>query len=88
MKDAGKVQSASLESLMHLSRVSEFGSIETFIKIFRIVYTSTQGIASAQTHTALILGVGEHKVNVRVKRVGGAFGGKQISFFNGSQAKS
>lgn len=43
---------------------------------FRI-YSSTQSPHAAQKHAAKILGVSEHGIEVDVKRLGGAFGGKE-----------
>uniref|UniRef100_A0A914DF20 FAD-binding PCMH-type domain-containing protein n=1 Tax=Acrobeloides nanus TaxID=290746 RepID=A0A914DF20_9BILA len=40
------------------------------------IHTATQSGANAQLHAAVILGIGKHKINVRVKRLGGGFGGK------------
>ncbi|EYB83682.1 hypothetical protein Y032_0331g2725 [Ancylostoma ceylanicum] len=41
-----------------------------------IIHASTQSPALVQFHTSAALGIPAHKVIVRVKRVGGAFGGK------------
>lgn len=41
-----------------------------------IIYASTQAINLLQLHTAAALGLPAHKVTVRAKRIGGAFGGK------------
>lgn len=44
--------------------------------IFRTIFSATQSSANAQLHAGLILGISSHKIQIRVKRVGGAFGGK------------
>ncbi|GAA4372887.1 xanthine dehydrogenase molybdopterin binding subunit [Hymenobacter koreensis] len=41
------------------------------------VHSSTQGPTAVQRHTARVLGVGMHKVEVDVVRLGGGFGGKE-----------
>lgn len=47
----------------------EFGEME--------VFSSTQNPAETQAYVAKVLGVSANKVNARVKRMGGGFGGKE-----------
>ncbi|MEE9315159.1 MAG: xanthine dehydrogenase molybdopterin binding subunit [Rhizobiaceae bacterium] len=42
-----------------------------------VVWSSTQHPTEVQVHVALALGVRDHNVDVRVRRMGGAFGGKE-----------
>jgi xanthine dehydrogenase large subunit len=42
-----------------------------------LVWSSTQHPSEVQTHVALALGVRNHDVDVQVRRMGGAFGGKE-----------
>ena len=41
------------------------------------VWSSTQHPSEVQTHVALVLGLKNHDVDVQVRRMGGAFGGKE-----------
>ncbi len=41
------------------------------------LYSSTQGPTAVQRHTAKVLGVGMHQIEVDVTRLGGGFGGKE-----------
>ncbi|KAF2622587.1 xanthine dehydrogenase [Macroventuria anomochaeta] len=47
----------------------EFGEME--------VYSSTQNPAETQAYVSKVLGVSANKINARVKRMGGGFGGKE-----------
>lgn len=47
----------------------EFGEME--------IYSSTQNPAETQAYVAKVLGVSANKINARVKRMGGGFGGKE-----------
>ena len=42
-----------------------------------LVWSSTQHPTEVQVHAALALGVASHRVDVQVRRMGGAFGGKE-----------
>eukprot|EP01027_Heterolobosea_sp_BB2_P006788 GEZU01010200.1.p1 GENE.GEZU01010200.1~~GEZU01010200.1.p1 ORF type:complete len:1417 (-),score=493.17 GEZU01010200.1:84-4334(-) len=42
-----------------------------------LIYSSTQALMKTQKVVAAILGVGEHKVVAKAKRIGGGFGGKE-----------
>ncbi|MGI9365267.1 MAG: xanthine dehydrogenase molybdopterin binding subunit, partial [Rhizobiaceae bacterium] len=42
-----------------------------------LVWSSTQHPSEVQTHVALALGIKNHEVDVQVRRMGGAFGGKE-----------
>jgi xanthine dehydrogenase/oxidase len=41
------------------------------------VISSTQSVTDVQIEVSQALGVARHKVNVKVKRIGGGFGGKE-----------
>ncbi|KAJ8903637.1 hypothetical protein NDN08_004739 [Rhodosorus marinus] len=50
------------------------------------LYISTQGASHSQEAVAEVLGVPQHKVVARVKRLGGAFGGKESRSINSTVA--
>ncbi|PIO57920.1 hypothetical protein TELCIR_20659 [Teladorsagia circumcincta] len=41
------------------------------------IITSSQGVNDVQMETAKCLGIPQHKIVVKVKRIGGGFGGKE-----------
>ncbi|XP_071963028.1 xanthine dehydrogenase/oxidase-like isoform X1 [Antedon mediterranea] len=53
---------------------------------FMEVFSATQDLQLAQTTIANVLGVKYHKVNIRTKRLGGGFGGKETRSCNLSAA--
>ncbi len=81
---SAKGQARTIKGTVHLGGQEQFymetnGSLVVPVgeKDECVVYTSTQEPAMVQRQVAGMLGVPQHKVVVKTKRVGGGFGGKQ-----------